>query len=80
LEALACEVPVLATPCGIAPQVLDGVAGTLCSPFDAQIWRDALAPHLAGDDPRVDGRARAEEFSADRMAQRVVSAWRRLLA
>jgi hypothetical protein len=34
---------------------------------------------LAADDPRVDGRRRAELFSADRMAARVVAAWRALL-
>jgi teichuronic acid biosynthesis glycosyltransferase TuaC len=79
LEALASDVPVLATPCGVAPQVLAGIPGTLCSPFDLQTWGDVLAPHLAVDDPRVDGRTRAEEFSADRMARRVVSAWRGLL-
>jgi teichuronic acid biosynthesis glycosyltransferase TuaC len=80
LEALACEVPVLATPCGVAPEVLAGVPGTLCAPFDPQTWRDAVAPHLAADDPRVPGRARAEAYSADRMAQRVVNAWRGMLA
>lgn len=79
LEALASDVPVLATPCGVAPQALADIAGTLCSPFDLLTWRNALAPHLALDDPRVDGRTRAEEFSADRMARRVVSAWRELL-
>ena len=31
-------------------------------------------------DPRVEGRRRAELFSADRMAARVVEAWRGLLA
>ena len=36
-------------------------------------------PHLAAADPRVDGRARAELFSADAMAARVVEAWRDLL-
>ena len=80
LEALACEVPVLATPCGVAPEVLAGVPGTLCAPFDPQTWRAAVAPHLAADDPRVPGRARAEAYSADRMAQRVVNAWRGMLA
>jgi teichuronic acid biosynthesis glycosyltransferase TuaC len=79
LEALACEVPVLATPCGIAPEALAGVPGTLCAPFELNTWRDAVAPHLAADDPRVPGRPRAEGLSADRMAQRVVAAWRRLL-
>ena len=35
---------------------------------------------LEADDPRVDGRARAEIFSADRMAARVVEAWRDVAA
>src|SRR3954454_15351438 len=80
LEALACDVPVLATPVGIHPLALDGVAGTLCAPFDATTWRAALQPHLQDDDPRVAGRERAELFSADRMAERVAAAWRELLS
>ena len=43
-------------------------------------WRAALRPPLEAADPRVDGRARAELFSADRMAERVVEAWRELAA
>lgn len=78
LEALACDVPVLATPVGIAPEVLQGVPGTYCAPFDLAAWREALAPHLATPDPRVPGRARAEPFSTDRMAARVLAAWREL--
>jgi teichuronic acid biosynthesis glycosyltransferase TuaC len=79
LEALACNVPVLATPVGVHPAVLSDVAGTLCAPFDAEVWGAALAPHLAAADPRVDGRARAETWSTDRMAARVIAAWRGLL-
>jgi glycosyltransferase involved in cell wall biosynthesis len=79
LEALACNVPVLATPVGVHPQALDGVSGTLCAPFDAEAWGAALAPHVAAADPRVEGRARAETWSTDRMAARVVEAWRGLL-
>jgi teichuronic acid biosynthesis glycosyltransferase TuaC len=80
LEALACDVPVLATPVGIAPEVLAGLPGTLCAPFDHERWREALTPHLQAGDPRVDGRARAEPFSSDLMAARVLDAWRGLLA
>ena len=75
LEALACEVPVLATPVGIAPMVLNGVAGTVCTAFDAGGWRAASARHLEDPDPRIPGRARAELFSAARMAARVAAAW-----
>jgi teichuronic acid biosynthesis glycosyltransferase TuaC len=76
LEALACDVPVLATPVGIHPEALDGLAGTLCAPYELARWRAALAPLLAGADPRVQGRARAERYSATRMAERVADAWR----
>ncbi|HEV3094648.1 MAG TPA: glycosyltransferase, partial [Solirubrobacteraceae bacterium] len=56
LEALACDVPVLATPVGIHRQALDGLAGSLCAQFDLAEWAAALAPHLARPDPRVAGR------------------------
>jgi glycosyltransferase involved in cell wall biosynthesis len=79
LEALACGVPVLATPVGAHPLSLDGVSGALCAEFELGRWRAALAPHLAAADPRVDGRPRAELFSADRMAARVAVVWRELV-
>ncbi len=79
LEALACDVPVLATPVGIAPQVLAGVSGTLCAPFDANAWTTAVRPHLEHANPRIDGRHAAEPFSSDVMALRVLDAWQSLL-
>ena len=75
LEALACDVPVLATPVGIHPEALAGVSGTLCAPFSLERWRDALAPHLRSEDPRVQGRASAERYSSRAMAARVHRAW-----
>ena len=80
LEALACDVPVLSTPVGIAPEALHGVPGTLCAPFDAQTWRAALQPHIDDLDPRIEGRAAAERYSTDAMAARVIEAWERVLA
>jgi glycosyltransferase involved in cell wall biosynthesis len=76
LEALACNVPVLATPVGIAPEALANVEGTLCAEFDPAVWRAALESHLNAEDPRVEGRASAERFSTDRMAAEVLEAWR----
>jgi teichuronic acid biosynthesis glycosyltransferase TuaC len=79
LEALACDVPILATPVGVAPDVLRDLPGTLCAEFDAAAWRAALASHLTDPDPRIEhGRTRAEPFSTDRMAAQVLAAWRAL--
>jgi hypothetical protein len=59
---------------------LDGIQGAFCAPWDPAAWRAALRPVLQAGDPRVDGRARAALFSADRMAARVVAAWRDVVA
>jgi teichuronic acid biosynthesis glycosyltransferase TuaC len=84
LEALACDVPVLATPVGIHAEALAGLDRVLCAPFDAPRWRAALEPLLdAAEDPDAgrdagrlrDGRVRAEHWSAARMAERVLAAW-----
>ena len=79
LEALACDVPVLATPVGIAPDAFQHVKGALCAPFDLAVWRDALRPHLQALDPRIEGRVAVERFSAAAMAARVRDAWQRAL-
>jgi teichuronic acid biosynthesis glycosyltransferase TuaC len=79
LEALACDVPVLATPTGVHSAALDGVPGTLCASYNRRAWQEALRPHLEAPDPRVAGRARAELRSARRMARRVLDAWSEVL-
>jgi len=79
VEALACDVPVLSTPVGIAPFALDGVAGALCAPFDTATWATAATPHLDATDPRVEGIARATSLSAARMAERTIEAYRDVL-
>lgn len=75
LESLACEVPVISTPVGIAPHVLGGLRNSLCADFEPGAWSDFAAGLLAKDDPRTPGRPRAESLSARRMADRVALAY-----
>ena len=76
VEALACGVPVLSTPVGVAPYVLGGIEGCLCAPFDVEVWGALAGRHLHAADPRVEGAARAASLSASRMAERVIEAYR----
>jgi len=80
IEALACDVPVLSTPVGIAPYALGGVEGCLCAPFEAGPWAAVAQRHLAAADPRVSGAARAHTLSAGPMAERVIEAYREVLS
>jgi teichuronic acid biosynthesis glycosyltransferase TuaC len=80
LEALACEVPILSTPVGIAPFALDGVDGALCAPFELAAWAAAVRPHLDAVDPRVAGASRVGALSASRTAERTIEAYRDVLS
>jgi teichuronic acid biosynthesis glycosyltransferase TuaC len=80
IEALACDVPVLSTPVGVAPYLLAGIPGCLCAPFDPEIWAAAAHPHLAADDPRVAGSGRAATLAAGPMAERTIEVYRHLTA
>jgi glycosyltransferase involved in cell wall biosynthesis len=75
VEALACEVPVLSTPVGIAPYALAGISGCLCAHFDTEAWQSVAQSHLAARDPRVAGAGRAASLSAARMAERAIEAY-----
>lgn len=79
MEALACDVPVIATPTGIAPQVLPRVPGCHCMEYDTAAWRTAVESVFADPDPRVQGRDVAEEYSCDAMAARLVDLYRGVL-
>lgn len=79
LEALACDVPVLSTPHGVAPEALGSLPGAYCGPFDLVRWRTILTELLTAGDLKFAGRAAAEPYSSVAMADRVAGAWRRLL-
>jgi glycosyltransferase involved in cell wall biosynthesis len=85
LEALSCEVPVLATPVGVHAEALagiegNGIEGTLCAPFELESWRAALEPLLRDGERRIAGRDSAARWSSDAMAERVRGAWLAALA
>jgi glycosyltransferase involved in cell wall biosynthesis len=75
LEALACEVPVIATPVGIHPQALEGIDGCLCAPFQLDLWLSALEPLLREPRRLQGGRAAAGRYATVPMAERVRDAW-----
>lgn len=79
LEALACDVPVLSTPVGIAPHALKGLPLCHCAPFEATVWARKASELLSDADPRTPGRARAEPLSARRLARRVAIAYGEVL-
>jgi teichuronic acid biosynthesis glycosyltransferase TuaC len=80
IEALACDVPVLSTPVGVAPYLLAGLDGCLCARFDPDIWAAAARPHLDAADPRVAGTARAATLAAGPLAERVIEVYRHMTA
>lgn len=80
LESLACEVPVITTPVGIAPSLLRSLPNSLCAPFNVDIWSAFVTRLLEDRDPRTPGRSRSEALSAERMAARVLIAYREVLA
>lgn len=79
VEALACNIPVIATPTGIAPELLHDLDSTFCAPFDLGAWCRALGPLLAQSDLRVEGRRRAELFGSLNMAERLAGLYKDLL-
>lgn len=80
LESLACNVPVLSTPVGIAPHALEGLPDCHCEAFDPVVWARKAADLLARDDPRTPGRSRTTALSARRLADRVAIAYAEVLA
>lgn len=79
VEALACDVPVLATPTGAHAETVGAVDGCLCAPWDLDRWHRALRPHVDAPDPRVPGRPIAERHGTAVYARRLADTWRTIL-
>jgi glycosyltransferase involved in cell wall biosynthesis len=80
VEALACEVPVLSTPVGIAPFLLAGLDGCLVADFDVEGWAGPVRRLLDSGSRLEGGRARALPFGAVAMARRVAAGYRDVTA
>jgi glycosyltransferase involved in cell wall biosynthesis len=80
VEAISCETPVLSTPVGVAPLVLEGLPGALCETFEIGRWSAFLREVTGPSGIVVSGGAEAAAaFSARRMAERVMVAYREVL-
>jgi teichuronic acid biosynthesis glycosyltransferase TuaC len=80
LEALACEVPVICAPTGVHDAATRGIVGADCLPYNEQAWSELLEVSLGDANRRIVSRERADQFSAQRMAERLLAAWRTHLA
>lgn len=76
VEAVACGTPVLATPVGVHPAVLDPLPWSTCTPFDEPAWRAVVDAAISADLQHGDGHDHVAPWSSDAMADRLVAAWR----
>jgi glycosyltransferase involved in cell wall biosynthesis len=74
-EALACNLPVVASDVGDVREVLDGVERCRVLPIDASVegFATALVEVLAGAPARCNGRDRTPHLSTEVFGQRLVA-------
>jgi glycosyltransferase involved in cell wall biosynthesis len=87
LEAMACETPVVVTPVGGVPEVVeDGKTGVLANPGDPEMLRSAISRLLSDLDIRTQmGRAGRrfvleKELTWEAHGQRFASLYQRMLS
>ena len=49
IEAMACGTPVISTPCGVAPEIIQSFNGILCDGFEAESLTSGITKALAKD-------------------------------
>ena len=76
-EALACNLPVVATDVGDVAERLDGVTPSTIADSDPHLVNGLIATLVQGD--RSNGRAAAREVSVERMGERIVEVYERVL-
>ena len=76
-EALMCNLPVVATPAGDVPELLDGVVPSAVCPADEAALADAVAEVLRSR-RRSNGRTAAARLDARIAAERVLAIYREL--
>lgn len=83
LEAMACELPVLASRVGGLPEIVDDEVGALCPPGDPATLAGAMVRLLQDPDLREKGRRARErvvaQWSNDRLVDRHVEIYSDLL-
>ena len=78
-EALACNLPIVATACGDIPERLQGIEGCHVSPRDPRELGRRLCQVIASG-RRTDGRDNIKELSLDRVAMRVKQCYEKVLS
>jgi teichuronic acid biosynthesis glycosyltransferase TuaC len=74
-EAMACELPIVATPVGDVPERLGGVAGCAVVPHDERVFAAAIEACL-GHGRSPEARAAVAALSMERIAERVEQLYR----
>jgi len=78
-EALACELPVVATPCGDVAERLEGVRHCHITPRSPAAVAEAVLSVLARRDPRSDGRDKVSGLEIRATARRIINVYRSVL-
>lgn len=78
-EALACNLPVVSTPCGDVAERLAGVSSCHLVDRSPRRLADAILSVLASQNPRSNGREKIASLESSVIARRIIEIYRRAL-